>query len=80
MLYWENPGEHMLIETLGGNFFSTDSPQKDAVGLAPGALGGEAQKLPLEFQDGEASGRCSGSVMAADLDLPSKHSSLAQGI
>lgn len=39
-----------LIETLGGKkYFSPDSSQKDMVGLAPGALEGEAQSLPLEF-------------------------------
>lgn len=82
MLCWEKPGEHELIETSGGHFFffSPDSPQKDVAGLAPGARGGEAQNLPLEYQDGEASGRCPGPAMAAHLDLPSKHSSLAQAV
>lgn len=61
-------------------FLPPDSPQKDVAGLAPGALGGEAQNLPLEYQDGEASGRCSGPAMAAHLHLPSKHSSLAQAV
>lgn len=51
MLCWKKPGEHQLLETLGGDFFFPS-------GFSTWCnLPLEAQNLPLEFQDWETSGR-----------------------